>query len=67
MARISVMPGRARALNYLCSMAVDEGHGVISHVQADFADQRDCTPLLSIVAPATGFVERAAMGQAALA
>jgi transposase len=50
-ARISVKPGKARALNYLCSMAVDEGHGVISHVQADFADQRDCTLLPSIVAP----------------
>jgi transposase len=50
-ARISVKPGKARALNYLCSMAVDEGRGVISHIQADFADQRDCTLLPSIVAP----------------
>jgi hypothetical protein len=50
-ARISVKPGKARALNYLCSMAVDEGHGVISHIQADFADQRDSTLLPSIVAP----------------
>ncbi|MGI4832576.1 MAG: IS1182 family transposase [Janthinobacterium lividum] len=50
-ARISVKPGKARALNYLCSMAVDEGHGVISHVQADFADRRDSTLLPSIVAP----------------
>lgn len=50
-ARISVKPGKARALNYLCSMAVDEGHGIISHMQADFADQRDCTLLPSIVAP----------------
>lgn len=50
-ARISVKPGKARAINYLCSMAVDEGYGVISHVQADFADQRDCTLLPSIVAP----------------
>jgi hypothetical protein len=32
-------------------MAVDEGHGVISHIQADFADQRDSTLLPSIVAP----------------
>jgi hypothetical protein len=30
---------------------VDEGHGVISHVQADFADRRDSTLLPSIVAP----------------
>jgi hypothetical protein len=50
-ARISVKPGKAQALNYLCSMAVDEGYGVISHVQAGCADQRDCTLLPSIVAP----------------
>jgi hypothetical protein len=50
-ARISVKPGKARALNYLCSLAVDEAHGVISHVQADFADRRDSTLLPSIVAP----------------
>ncbi|WP_460585108.1 hypothetical protein [Hymenobacter arcticus] len=31
-ARISVKSGKARALNYLCSMAVDEGRGVISHI-----------------------------------
>ncbi|SFQ78889.1 IS1182 family transposase [Hymenobacter arizonensis] len=40
-ARISVKPGKARALNYLCSLAVDTAHGVISHAQADLADQRD--------------------------
>ncbi len=34
-------PGKARALNYLCSLAVDAAHGVISHAQADFADSRD--------------------------
>ncbi|TGE18995.1 IS1182 family transposase [Hymenobacter elongatus] len=50
-ARISVKPGKARALNYLCSMAVDEGTGVISHIQADFADQRDSVLLESIVEP----------------
>ena len=50
-ARISVKPGKVRALNYLCSMAVDEGHGLISHVQADFADRRDSVLLESIVAP----------------
>lgn len=32
-------------------MAVGEGHGVISHVQADFADRRDSTPLPSIIEP----------------
>ncbi len=50
-ARISIKPGKARALNYLCSMAVDEGHGIISHVQADFADRRDSMLLPSIVEP----------------
>ena len=40
-ARISLKPGKARALNYRCSLAVDMAQGVISHVQADFADSRD--------------------------
>jgi transposase len=40
-ARISLKPGKARALNYPCSLAVDTAKGVISHVQADFADRRD--------------------------
>jgi len=40
-ARISLKPGKARALNYLCSLAVDTAQGVISHVQADLADSRD--------------------------
>ncbi len=33
-ARISVKPGKARKLNYHCSMAVDTAEGVISHIQA---------------------------------
>lgn len=40
-ARISVKPDKARKLNYHCSMAVDTAEGVISHMQADFADGRD--------------------------
>ena len=40
-ARIPVKPGKARALNYRCSLAVDTAKGVIGHVQADFADRRD--------------------------
>ncbi|MGI4899775.1 MAG: transposase [Janthinobacterium lividum] len=47
-ARISVKPGKARKLNYRMSMAVDTGAGVISHVQADFADGRDSQYLLEI-------------------
>ena len=48
-ARVSVKPGKVRALNYLCSLAVDTGYGVISHVQADFADRRDSLHLPGIV------------------
>ena len=40
-ARISVKPGKARKLNYHCSMAVDTAQGIISHIQADFAYGRD--------------------------
>lgn len=50
-ARISVKPGKARALNYLCSLAMDEASGVMSHIQADFADHRDSVLLPSIVTP----------------
>nr|WP_246601981.1 hypothetical protein [Hymenobacter profundi] len=48
-ARISVKPGKARALNYLCSLAVDTAQGVITHVQADFADSRDSLHLPGLV------------------
>jgi transposase len=47
-ARISVKPGKARKLNYYCSMGVDTAEGVISHIQADFADGRDSQYLPSI-------------------
>ncbi|MBB6609692.1 transposase [Pontibacter sp. Tf4] len=40
-ARISVKTGKARKLNYHCSMAVDTAMGVNSHIQADYADGRD--------------------------
>jgi transposase len=49
-ARISVKPGKARALNYLCSLAVDTTTGLISHVQADLADSRDSVHLPRLVA-----------------
>jgi len=49
-ARISVKPGKARALNYLCSLAVDTASGLISHVQADLADSRDSVHLPRLVA-----------------
>ncbi len=47
-ARISVKPGKVRRLNYHCSMAVDTAKGVISHIQADFADSRDSQNLPAI-------------------
>ncbi len=46
--RISFKPGKARKLNYHCSMAVDTAEGVISHIQADFADGRDSQYLKDI-------------------
>jgi transposase len=50
-ARISVKPGKARALNYLYSMAVDEQQGFISHIKVDSADRCDSVLLESIVTP----------------
>ena len=46
-ARISVKLGKARALNYLCSLAVDMAQGIISHVQADLADSLPLPRLLT--------------------
>lgn len=40
-ARISTKPGKPRQLNYLCNMAVDTAAGVITHIQADYADKKD--------------------------
>ena len=54
-ARISVKPGKARALNYRCSLALDAAQGVISHVQADFADKRDSRHLPRLL---TGLQQR---------
>ena len=53
-ARISVKTGKARNLNYHCSMAVDTARGVISHVQADFADGRDSQYLPSLAQQVQG-------------
>ena len=47
-ARVSTKPGKPRRLNYLCSMATDTAQGVISHVQADFADKKDSRYLADI-------------------
>jgi transposase len=47
-ARISVKPGKARQLNYLAQLAVDDAHHVITAIHADYADRRDsqCLPAL---------------------
>ena len=44
-ARISIKPGKARKLNYNCSLAVDTAEGIISHVQADFDARISIKPL----------------------
>ena len=54
-ARISIKPGKARALNYLYRLAVDTAKGIISHVQADFADSRDSLHLPRLL---TGLQQR---------
>ena len=54
-ARISVKPGQARALNSQCSLAVDTAQGIISHVQADFADSCDSLHLPGLL---TGLQKR---------
>lgn len=48
-ARISVKPGKARKLNYLSQMSVDSAHHVITHIGAEFADQKDSQHLQKIV------------------
>ena len=53
-ARISVKPGKAGKLNYHCSMAVDTAEGVISNIQADFADGRDSQYLTDIALKVQG-------------
>ncbi len=40
-ARISTKPGKPRQLNYLCNISVDTAQGVITHIQADYADVKD--------------------------
>jgi len=40
-ARLSVKPGKARALNDRCRLAVDTATGLIRHVRADRADRLD--------------------------
>ncbi|KJJ37250.1 transposase, partial [Aequorivita vladivostokensis] len=48
--RISVKPGKARKLNYLCNISVDTGGHVITDVQAYHADKKDNQYLQDTVA-----------------
>lgn len=49
-ARISVKPGKARKLNYLCNISVDTASHVITDVQAYHADKKDNQYLQDTVA-----------------
>ena len=40
-ARISVKPGKARKLNYLCQLGVDIDKNVITYIGAHYADKKD--------------------------
>jgi len=47
-ARISVKPGKARKLNYLSQMSVDSSQHVVTHIGAEFADEKDSQHLQKI-------------------
>jgi transposase len=46
--RLSKKPGKPLHMNYLAGMSVDTEHHVISHIQADFADEGDTQHLIAI-------------------
>jgi hypothetical protein len=48
-ARLAQKPGKPFRLYYLSSMAVDTAHHVITHMQADLADEKDSRHLLDLV------------------
>jgi hypothetical protein len=48
-ARINHKPGKPCRLYYLSTMAVDAYHHIITHIQADLADERDSKHLMPIV------------------
>ncbi len=47
-ARLAHKPGKPFRLYYLSSMAVDTSNHVVTHIQADYADERDSHHLLEI-------------------
>lgn len=48
-ARIATKPGKPRQFDYLCNMSADTAQGVITHIQADYADQKDSRTLQTMV------------------
>jgi transposase len=48
-ARVAVKPGKPRQLNYLGQLSVDTASHVITHIQADYADKKDCQCLPSLL------------------
>jgi transposase len=48
-ARLAQKPGKPFGLYYLSSMAVDTAHHVITHIQADMADEKDSRHLMPLV------------------
>jgi len=43
------LDNKARALNYLCNVAVDTARGIIRHIQTDFTDLRNSTHLPELI------------------
>jgi hypothetical protein len=52
-ARLAQKAGKPFGLYYLSTMAVDTYHHVITHIQADYADERDSVHLLDLVKKVT--------------
>jgi len=55
--RLSKKTGKPLHMNYLAGMSVDTDHHVISHIQADFADEGDTKHLIAITAKAKARLE----------
>ncbi len=53
-AKLSQKTGKPSRLYYLSSMAVDTYHHVITHIQADLADEKDSRHLMAIVDKLSG-------------
>jgi hypothetical protein len=63
-ARMAQKPDKPCRLYYLASMAVDTHRHVITHMQADFADERDSRHLMPIVDKLSGKLKQSGFGLA---